>query len=188
MLKSSALIMFTALALAGCSAITPGGLFEAAQLNPLETNPGDVSVAVSAPDAVRLRDGDATLYLGYRPENPDIAPIETTVALSVRDHGQLPRAPERGEQFYVLSIGPDAAAQLSAVQKKIREAKAAGVEGLGTLSIAVNSGCLTRDLEGALIVSTWLRTDPTGDFVQLTRKTDLSDQSDQSLTDAFPRC
>lgn len=175
MLKSVLSVCVTGVVLVGCGVVSPAGLVAAARLDPLGTPPGDISVAISVPDALRLSDGDATLYLAFAPDDPDIAaPIATTVPLSISDETG-PRAPAPGEAIYVFGFSASAAAQLSAVQDQITSLKRQDVAGKGTLSIGVGGGCLTRALDARLPVTTWLRTDPAAEFVSLTRSADLLD-------------
>ena len=177
-----------ALYLAGCSVVTPAGLSEAMRLDPLQTDPGDISVAVSVPDAVQLHDGDATLYLGFQPDDASLAPLETTVPLGINRTGDLPRAPLAGEGIYVFDIAPEDAETVSSIQKQIRDAKTAGTEGLGTLSVNVNGGCLTAEPDNGFFVSTWLRAAPSGEFVPLTRETDLLAATGDDPSEIWPAC
>lgn len=162
--------------LAGCSSVSPAGLIAAARLDPLETSPGDIAVAVSVPEALQLRDGDAVLYLGFVPDDPAVAaPVAATVPLSVSESMVGPRAALPGERVYVFGFTPATAAQLEDVQARIKTLKAEDVQGEGTLSIGVEGGCVVDDLGDALPVATWLRTGPEAKFVTLTNATNLFD-------------
>ncbi len=174
-MKTSMILGAFALALAGCSSISPAGMIAASRLDPLETPPSDLAVAVSVPRQMRLRDGDATMYLAFEPEDSSISPVAATAPLSVTTNGDGPPSPRPEMLTYTFSFGPEAAAQLAATQTQIKNLRAQGVEGKGTLSIGVEGGCLTGDLDDHLLVATWLRTSPNADFVQMTRETDLLD-------------
>jgi hypothetical protein len=176
MLKSAIFTSLTAIVVTGCSGISPAGLIAAYRLDPLETSPSDISVAISVPDALRLHDGDASLYLAFVPDDPSTAaPITTTVLLSVSENATGPRQSAVGETIYVLGFSTQAAAQLSATQDKIKVLKEQKVKGTGTLSVNITGGCLSRALGDSFPISTWLRTDPKASFVPLTHNSDLLD-------------
>lgn len=160
--------------LAGCGSITPAGLLAANRLNPLETPPGDIMVAVGVPEALRLQDGDATFRLAFSPANPtETPPVDTTVPLTLLTGTPAPQPSTANETIYVLGFSPQDAARVSATQARIRALKEQEIAGEGALGISVIGGCLAGDLDGRLPVSTWLRTDPQGAFVPLTRRSDL---------------
>jgi hypothetical protein len=149
------------------------------RLDPVETPPSDLSIAVSVPEVLRLSNGDASLYLGFLPDDTGIAdPVDTTVFLTISSETG-PRSPNSGEAIYVFGFSASAAKQLSAVQSQIRSLRTSGIAGSGTLSVAVVGGCLTGDLDGTLKVSTWLRTSPSGSFVPLVRETDILNELHQ---------
>lgn len=176
MFRTTIFMCLTAAALAGCSSVSPAGLIAAARLDPLETPPGDIAVAVSVPDALRLRDGDAVMYLGFVPDDPAaVAPVAATVPLSVSEGRAGPREAQSDERIYVFGFSSQTAAQLEDVQTRIKTLQAEGVQGKGTLSIGVEGGCLTGDLGDVLLVGTWLRTGSEAKFVTLTNATNLFD-------------
>lgn len=175
MLKPLVAFCFIATMLAGCSSLSPSGLIAAARLDPVETSPSDLSIAVSVPEVLRLHDGDASLYFGFAPDDANIAgPVATTVPLSISNETG-PRAPVAGEAIYVFGFSASAAAQLSAVQDQIRSLQAKDIQGTGTLSVGIKGGCLTGALDGSLPTATWLRTSPAESFTALTRTTDILD-------------
>lgn len=173
MMRSILLVCASCVALAGCSSVTPRGLMAAARLDPLNTPPQDISVAVSVPAALRLRDGDAQLFLGYAPEDAaDAAPVAATVPLSL---AQVPGTPggSDGTAVYAFELAPADAARVAEVQRRIRDMKAREIKGSGTFRVEVSGGCLTRPLGDTLPVATWLRARPEAAFVPLTRRTDI---------------
>lgn len=176
MLKPLLSLCLVAAVLAGCGSVTPAGLTAAARLDPVLTPPGDLTVAFGAPDALRLRDGDVMFRLAFTPDDPAVAePVAASVPLSVLEGTMPPRATAAGEVVYVLGFSAQNAARLSAVQQQIIALGDRNVDGKGSISINVQSGCLSRDLGDSLPVSSWLRTDPEARFVRLTRQVDLFD-------------
>lgn len=163
-----------AVALMGCTSITPAGLRAALQLNPLETSPAELSVAVSVPGSVQLSDGDAVMVLGFVPDDPRLAaPVWAKVPLSVAAHAAAPEPLSSEDRVYVLKLDADAAKEMAEAQARIKARKSEGIAGTGSFSIGVEGGCLKAPLTSGFPVSTWLQADPGAEFVLLTRRTDL---------------
>ncbi len=174
MFKPLCLYGLASLILAGCSAISPSGLVAAARLDPLETNPNDISIAVGVPEVLHLANGDAQLFFGFAPDGTNTpSPVGTTVPLTVSTETG-PLTPIAGQAIYVFGFATSEAAQLSAVQDRMKALKEQGVMGTGTLSVAITGGCLTGTLDD-LPVATWIQTSPDSGFAQLTRPTDFLD-------------
>ncbi|MEL6411679.1 MAG: hypothetical protein AAGJ89_11275 [Pseudomonadota bacterium] len=173
MLYRNLLIGMLGLCVAGCETVSPVGVIVASQLDPLETNPSDIAVAVRVPKKLILREGDATLALSYLPDDRfSFAAITAEVPLSVTSE-DWPYEIDSDAVTYVLAFSETDGANLQQTQAKIKALRASGIEGKGTLAINVEGGCFTGPLEGQLIVATWIRTNPTAGFVQLTRPTDI---------------
>jgi hypothetical protein len=135
-----------------------------------------LSVAVSVPQGVRLRDGDAVLRLAFRSEDPAQArAVGIEVPLSVRADPTAPEAPVTGDLVYVLKLNAQDAATMADAQRQIIALRAAEVAGAGSLGIEVTGGCLISTMPDAFPVATWLRPEPAGDWVPLTRRSDLLD-------------
>ncbi|MGJ8624116.1 MAG: hypothetical protein ACSHW1_15260 [Yoonia sp.] len=165
-----------AVLLTACGSVTPGGLIAASRLDPLETSPSDIIVAVSVPEALRLRDGDAVFRLGFIPEDQSVAePIDAVVPLTILDGITKPRSAQSGEAIFILGFSAQDAAEIAAVQEQIKTIRAQGVDGSGSLGITIESGCYTSELGDSLEVSTWLRTAPADNFVLLNRSVNLFD-------------
>jgi len=187
----SKLIFFTitvAALLSGCGTITPGGLIAASRLDPLETSPSNLTFAVSVPETLRLRDGDAELELAFLPDGktPDQS-VAVNVPLSLRASPDGPRQAIPGETIYVLSLAPKAAAQVAVWQGQVKALRARGIEGKGSLGIGMAGGCLIRPLTDAFPFATWIRTDASADYVQLTHSTDLFEVLDADELDLFKK-
>lgn len=163
-----------ALALTACAAVNPAGLIAASRLDPLNTPPTDIAVAVGVPATVRLADGDVAFRMAFHAAN-DGSPIKLEEMVSLElseDADGAPQPGSDGEIVYVARFAPEDAERVAALQAEIRSLKEIGVEGRGSISILVTGGCYTAKAADALFVSTWLRTGTDEEFVQLTRQTD----------------
>ncbi len=184
MFKSTFFAMAVAVTVSGCANLSPAGLIAASRLDPLETAPADISIAISVPDALRLQNGDADFELSFLPDedNPDQT-VMTKVQLSLQADLAGPRHAEPGETIYVFGFSPKAASQLLGAQEDIKALRAQGIDGKGSLSVNISGGCLTRPLTDGLPVATWLRVAADAQYIPLTNKTDLLHVLDPDETD-----
>lgn len=164
-----------ALTLSACASVNPAGLMAASRLDPLNTAPTEIAVAVGVPDTLRLADGDAVLYMGFKGGNAaSTIVVEETVPLKVSPvTAGEPQPNSDGELVYAARLAPGDAARIARVQAEIKALRARGIEGQGTLSVAVTGGCLLEPTLDALPISTWLQTSSEDGFVSLTRQQDV---------------
>ncbi|MEM8822143.1 MAG: hypothetical protein AAGF30_00895 [Pseudomonadota bacterium] len=165
------LLRFLALSLlTGCTAVTMPGLRAASGLDPLTTPPEAIAVAVSLPNQMRLRDGDAVMRIAL--DGPNGPLVSETVPLTLVETPG-PSGTASGDRVFVTGIEPAEAARFAAAQAEIRRLRATGIDGRGSLGVAITGGCLTAPLGDTLPVATWLRPGPDADFVLLTHRSDF---------------
>ncbi|MEM9797040.1 MAG: hypothetical protein AAF919_11145 [Pseudomonadota bacterium] len=157
--------------LSACDAVTAPGLLAAAALDPLETPPQQLALAVSLPESVRLRDGDAILHLSYSDGTDPM--VSETVPLTITPITGLELA--SGDHAYRAALVADDARRFAAAQRAIKELRSDGVEGTGSFGLSVVGGCTTAPLPDALPVATWLQPGPEAAFVPLTRRANAYD-------------
>ncbi|WMS45314.1 hypothetical protein RDV64_23555 (plasmid) [Acuticoccus sp. MNP-M23] len=164
------------LAMAACTSITPGGLVAASRLDPLNTPPGEIGVALSVPDAVRLTSADATLRIAFREDGAGSTTLveETVPLMLTRDDAGLVSGAQAGETVYIAGLSPDDADRFAQAQADIRDARARGIAGSGSLSVSITGGCFVGARPETLPTRSWLRTSPSGGFVPLTRRVDAA--------------
>lgn len=182
------------IALSGCAAVSPAGLVAASRLDPLETPPERIAIAISVPDEIRLKTGDATLALAFAADDGrPAAQVSETISLVIaRGTGSDGPTARAGQTVYIATIAPDDAARLTAAQTRITALHDSGIEGAGSLSVGVSGGCHVGGVPDTLPVGTWLRTDPEGAFLPLTRPVDmfrsLDSETAQALRTNFAPC
>ncbi|WP_299963838.1 hypothetical protein [uncultured Roseobacter sp.] len=154
--------------------MTPASLIAARGLDPLNTPPDSIALAVAVPETVQLADGDAILRLALatEPEGDSFAVDETVPLRLSSSDDDLPEA-QTGQTIYLARLGPEEAERIAEAQAQITALRAAGPTGQGSLTVAVTGGCLLGPVPASLPVSTWLQTDPGAGFVQLTRQRDM---------------
>ncbi|MEM6375820.1 MAG: hypothetical protein AAF686_06225 [Pseudomonadota bacterium] len=193
-LKTMALSIAIAMALTSCGAVMPAGFMAASRLDPLTTPPGDIAFAVEVPQALRLSDGDAELRLQLvDDQNAEEVWVDETVPLQISPATEALLSGARDDRaLYLATLSARDAETISSAQKQILDIRAQGQQGRGSLSIQVVGGCLETERLDTLPVSTWLRTDPDADFVQLTRQRDVFDSLDaaqrRALQDGLRLC
>ncbi|XWN31483.1 MAG: hypothetical protein ROR55_29200 [Devosia sp.] len=172
----TALVSFAcALTVSACASVNPAGLIAASRLDPLNTAPTDIAVAVGVPSTVRLTDGDAEFRMAFRAESDASAVlVDETVPLQLRPIAAGgPQPSSDSEVVYSARFAAEDAARIAAAQAEIKALRARGIDGKGTLSVSVSGGCVLEPAPRALPVSTWLQTSPEHGFVSLTRQQDV---------------
>lgn len=181
--------------LTGCTSLgTPvTSLVQLSQLDPLESDPSNMRLAVRAPSVLKFRDGDVKLAMGF-----DGGSAETRfsdVFAADIDNGVIAtpgidRSSLDGQTFAVASLTPEAAARMMAMQKRIKALRAAGIQGKGSLTVSATACKTVDDLPKPLPITAWLQPSPDKNFLMLLRQMDLgqmleeADHSPQQL----PRC
>lgn len=176
-----------AISLSACNSITPEGVIAASRLDPLNTPPSEIAIAVGVPGTLRLADGDAELRLTFT--GGDAAStfrVEETASLQLRPVTVgKPQPNSDAEVVYSARLAAEDAGRVAAAQAEIRDLRARGIDGQGTLSVTVTGGCLEAPPISTLPVSTWLQTNPEDGFVSLTRRQDLFRALDERDTAAL---
>ncbi|MEM6481950.1 MAG: hypothetical protein AAF681_08905 [Pseudomonadota bacterium] len=175
--NSTPFAVLLAMGLTACGAVTPAGFMAVSRLDPLTTPPGDIAFALEVPQTLRLTDKDAELRLRLI-DDQDTAEVwvDERVPLEIRPASETELSGARTDRaLYVATVSERDAETLAAAQRQILDIRAQGQRGRGSLSIQVVGGCLQGESLDGLPVSTWLQTDPSADFVPLTRERDVFD-------------
>lgn len=169
--------LFAVTALSACASVSPAGLIAAARLDPLNTPPNQIAVAVGVPQQFRLRSGDARLRISFK-GGTAAATVQVQEAVPLqfaRSGGARRDAPvgNAGETVYVAHLAAEDAAAFARAQAEIRALRQKGVPGSGSLNVEIVGGCHVGALPAKLPVSSWLETNAGDGFVALTRQVDL---------------
>lgn len=165
------------LTLGACSGLTPGGLIAVSRLDPLTTPPSEMGVAVGVPATLRLADGDARLRIAFFAEGASATPLVDATAplLFAPNTAIAPQPNAANETVYVGMFSKSGAGRIAAAQQEIRDLRAAGSKGKGSLSVSVEGGCFEGTRPDSLYVSTWIKTAEQREFLALTRRADAAD-------------
>jgi hypothetical protein len=156
--------------------MNPAGLIAASRLDPLNTPPSEIAVAVGVPQTLRLSNGDAEFRLSFQSDTAaSTILLEETAPLQLVLSGEAgPRPSTADEIVYVARIAAADAPRIAALQNEIRTLRAAGTEGEGSLTVRVVGGCFVGPSPTDIAVSIWLQTDASDGFVQVARQQDIS--------------
>jgi hypothetical protein len=163
--------------LASCASVNPVGLAKLAAMNPLTTEPSQLSVAARLPDSLKLRTGDLIMVIETEgAAGPD--KIEETFLLEVKeakagDAGVI--VPESGERLQTARVAIADLARLTAAQGKARALKAGGgTRGKGSISVAVQGGCKTGEPSaGPLMLNIFMETEKDGGWFPVVSDYDM---------------
>ena len=161
--------------------------------SPMEANPADLRFAVQTQQYIRVRDGDVRMRLAYQASDVASSLVEE-YSVVFQDIGQptqgLPVARNDDSRIIVGQLAPEAAASMFEAQQRIRDLRASGAVGKGSLAITA-SGCTTEAVpDKPASVTVWLQTNPQEDFFIVSRNRDLRKtiaKANQNLDD-IERC
>ena len=68
--------LLSVLVVNACGNVSPGGMIAASRLDPVNTPPGDVALAIGVPDTVQLLDGDAVLRITFAEDGHQLVHTE----------------------------------------------------------------------------------------------------------------
>ncbi|EKF19136.1 hypothetical protein [Nitratireductor pacificus] len=186
-LRAAALLC--AMTLSGCMATSPRALYALSTFDPLTADPRDVAVAVRTDRNLLLRHGDVELRMALAADDT----FDETFVLAVSGVGanqrfEQPVAP--GNHVLMAAIAPEDRARFERIQRRAREARAAGTtKGRGTLSVAIRGGCRNGPLDaGSVSARSYMRTAAGGSFFPLTGEIGLREMLGAEAVAAIPSC
>ncbi len=159
--------------LAGMSAAT---LVELARLDPLESDPAAMRFALRVPEGLRVRDGDASVYLGHAEASGFVIDGRWTVRrLEDRRPADAALGPVAETDLGLFALSASDAGDMRRVQAEIIARREAGHDGEGTLTVAVTGCRAGPPLKGPILASAYLSTGPGRRFVPLFTDLDLTE-------------
>ncbi|MCQ2005487.1 hypothetical protein [Rhizobium sp. NRK18] len=165
--------------LAACVSTDPVTTARIATLSPIEADPASFRVLLNVPEPLEIARGGANLTLTW---NSSRTPTKAqkaarlTIAEAATATGGLSQTPGPGEKLVLMTVASDDVPALRGMQQEIRNAKARGDEGHGSLSVSLSGGCWRGALSSAalpLSLRIWLQTAPNQSFLPVVRQADL---------------
>lgn len=190
-LSRQCLALVAALTVSACLSTPPTSVAKLARIDPMRADPADFRLAVRAPDALLVRDGDIKLRLSFDGGTADTRLIEEYAAViddaSAATPG-LPGTPGDGTRRYVAALTPEDAASFTRAQSRILDWRERGFQGKGSLAVSA-TGCAAAPFPpGPVYISTFMQTAPGDDFFALTRRVDLGKVLARAGVDGVPPC
>lgn len=163
-------------ALAGCLSTPPSTLVKLARLSPLESDPAQMRIAVHAPPSIQVRTGDIKLAMRFDGPSPETSLIAETQPIIEEQTGAVPGIDDGtadDRRLYLAALSREDAQRIAAVQRRIKQLRADGVKGTGSLSVTA-TGCAQGPVpDGPVLITTYLQTAVQEDFFILNRGVDL---------------
>lgn len=189
-------LVLVASALVGLPSCMSSGISSAAKLaalSPLDANPAEFRVALFAPTALRLKTGDARLGFGWS-ESGTLASTKVFDLQIVSGNAAALQSlppPRLGQQAMMLSLGAREVESVVKFQQTVREAKQAGHNGSGNLSVSLAGGCWSEPFpaEGQpLPLDIWLQASADSEYLPVIRGVDLRTILKQAGLKSVPQC
>lgn len=159
--------------LAGCTSMPLTSLVKLARTDFTTVDPAALRVALKLPDGVRPRPDGVRLRLTGTVDGAK--DTQELVLADLADPGELVSLRgevSKGTAVYAFRLKPADVPRLVAWRADMLARKARGGHGSLTLGVAAD-GCRTGPMPDVVLLTTYLRTEPGGDFFPLARDIDL---------------
>lgn len=189
----SACLAQVALLFVACTAIPISSMYSLSQIDPLQTDPEQIRVAIRVNESVNATYGSAQITMGYKADDGSIDEehefdVQLTSAQTLTP--KLTRGMLPGEQVTVMSLSPQDARTMKDFQQRLFKYDAAGGDGDGSFTLRLRELCLDKKLPGGDIPLTlFLRTESHEDYIVFVKYElhDLFSDTDSDI-DALTFC
>ncbi|MEM7359651.1 MAG: hypothetical protein AAF431_11185 [Pseudomonadota bacterium] len=175
LIKHIILILLAISTLTACAGIPITSIWKLRNLNPLDTDPAEISIAVVTHQGVQLQDGSTSLSLGFSSEVTEHNFTDEYVA-SIRrnaDPAEVQADVNEDEAVTVFFLNPKAAEAMRTSQNRIRAIRDQQIEGSGSLSVSVHSGCSIGPKPDQLTADIYVKFNSRDGYILLNQNLDL---------------
>mgnify|MGYP000704644558 FL=1 len=178
-----------------CSNIPLSTMIKLMDLNPLETDPKQLVVAVKAPEGVDVRDGDVVIDFDFRTDDPEYSfshnfPVIINDDYLVPDN--LKEDIEENEKITVLQLSKEDAQTMAEGQKMVKDYSENNEKGgAGSMNVRLVSACRDENFSwGNSELNVYLKTQDDEDFFLFLEDMDVTklDTDVQRNINAIPKC
>jgi hypothetical protein len=165
----------TGLALAGCGHMPVTSMVKLARVDFVATDPAGLRAAVKLPTAIRPLRDQVRLRLTVRLASgkEDTQDFRLTEVSDPADILSLPSEAGGGGHLFAYRLDPAEVARIAAFRDALKKQQGDGRGGALSISIATEA-CRNGELPaGPVLLTTFLRTAETGDYVPLARDVDM---------------
>ena len=178
-----------------CSNIPLSTMIKMMNLNPLETDPKQLVVAVVAPDGVNVQDGDVVIDFNFRTDDPSTSfdhhfPVIINEGYAVPDN--LKEDIEENEKITVLQLSKEDAQTMAEGQQMVKDYRENNEKGgAGSMNVRLVSACRDENFSwGNSELNVYLKTQDDEDFFLFLEDMDVTklDTDVQRNINAIPKC
>ena len=175
------------LLISGCVGMPISSMFKLRNLDPLETDPAQISIAVITNNAVVLNDNSTSLTMGFKSDLPEHNFENTffTIVVTNPNIQVLQDNKNDDENITLFFMDEKSAKSMRITQNRIKSIRQLGIEGEGSLAINVNTGCFNVRKPSILLASIYMKFDSEQGFILMNRNVDLIEQSNHTEQQDF---
>ena len=180
-------IIILLLFLIGCAGIPISSMYKLRNLDPLETDPAQVGIAVITNKAVVLNNDSTSLTMGFKSDTPDHN-FENTFLTNVVINPNIQVLQDdknNDENITLFSLDYESAKAMRVTQNRIKSIRQLDIEGEGSLSINVNTGCFNARRPPTLLASIYMKFDAEQGYILMNKDVDLFEKSDHGEQQDF---
>lgn len=170
--------------LASCATIPVTSIYKLRKFDLATTDVSRLRVAVQIPQSIRIRPAGVRMVVAARLENGSLNQQEAFVLEELdRLTGSAEQQPKPAKWTHVAAyrLRPSDTDRIAAFREKIAQFKQRhGDEVKGSISIDVDSCARTLIADGPVLITTWINSEETAEYVVLNRNLDLRRESEKA--------
>jgi hypothetical protein len=170
--------------LANCATIPVTSIYKLRNFDLATTDVSRLRVAVQIPQSIRIRPAGVTMVVAARLENGSLNQQEAFVLEELdrlTGSAEQPPKPAKWTQVAAYRLKSADADRITAFREKIAQLKQRhGDEVKGSISIGVDSCARTLIADGPVLITTWIKSEETAEYVVLNRDLDLRRESEKA--------
>ena len=177
------MLLFLVLSIAGCVGIPLSSVYKMMTADPLEFNPGAISIAIKSSNAIKIHIGDVEMNMFINSDDSGLS-VSQQYFLAVDNTPRIPLLAEGlidNEALTVLTLSPEDVVRMTSLQKTMKKHLLNGGNRSDFgFNVRVLGGCKnTKDIPENVFVSLFLKLDFSSDFFPLYEDFDIG-QADLS--------
>jgi len=144
------LLSLLVLLFSGCTSLTFTGIYHLVQIEPFNTEPEQLKVAVRTHRYIKINNGDVVINLSYRADDLSLN-IEEKYLVNVVNANSLDYTDENlvdgkadNESITIMALSQDDAKSLLKAQQQLRDYQATGKKGNGSIRVSIENLCYTH--------------------------------------------
>jgi hypothetical protein len=128
----------------GCSSIPLTTMYKMMSVNPLELEPGEIVVAVQAPNGIVINNNDVVIKFNFKTNDPNYS-FEHEYFVKVNDQYVLPdelrQKSNIDSKFFILQLNKNDALKMLHGQDIVKKYRINNSDGAGSFNLSVESAC-----------------------------------------------